>query len=492
MKKQGFTLAELLIALGVIGVAAALLVPNLGKILPDRNKITVLNTAKVINEITTNLMNNDGLYYNINRCVGLACNATPKTAPYNDNKYSGDSKYSRLLISNLNVDGDVNEEANASAFKFKTTDGVFWTVTPTAITGGATIMIDVNGESKGKNCSFNTSSCKKPDQYVFVVDQMGKLHPGDPLTAAYTMNQTKTKNKKNDYTLAANFSDKTKDWQGLTLVVGKDRTDKGCVGDECKDDPCKGLSERECYCKKNPEECRNGGGGTPGNIDPPGDCEGLTERECFCKKNVGACEDPCKYNPNLPKCSKPEKQPDSDPCAGKTGLEKRCCVNPNLWFCDGNDYCATHPDALQCQTDPCKNLTVEECKCKTNPYLPQCKGKELCDEDILDFTETTKPSYCLCKLHPEMGQCNLTGLTIGGTDYAPPKDYNACFDNAVTGLKCYYDRDAKMWYTEPNSGGNGLDNSSCKEAYGKIFCYGHGNSGSDGRNTSGTLPSKRN
>ena len=383
MKKQGFTLAELLITLGIIGVAAALLVPNLGKVLPDRNKITVLNTAKVINEITTNLMNNDGLYYNINRCVGLACNATPKTAPYNDNKYSGDSKYSRLLISNLNVDGDVNEEANASAFKFKTTDGVFWTVTPTAITGGATIMIDVNGESKGKNCSFDTSSCKKPDQYVFVVDQMGKLHPGDPLTAAYTMNQTKTKNKKNDYTLAANFSDKTKDWQGLTLVVGRDRTDTGCVGDECKDDcvgdkckdDCEGLSERACYCKKNPEAC----GDTPGKIDPPGDCEGLSERECFCKKNVGACEDPCKYNPNLEGCSK-------DPCKSNPNLPE--CKKPNP--CEG-----------------LKGVDLMACQCKVNGRV-----------------NLLKPDFCTCILVPELDACNLLPLEpcTGDDCKAPTKE----------------------------------------------------------------------
>ena len=468
MKKQGFTLAELLITLGIIGVAAALLVPNLGKVLPDRNKITVLNTAKVINEITTNLMNNDGLYYNIDRCVGLACNATPKTAPYNDNKYSGDSKYSRLLISNLNVDGDVNEEANASAFKFKTTDGVFWTVTPTAITGGATIMIDVNGESKGKNCSFDTSSCKKPDQYVFVVDQMGKLHPGDPLTAAYTMNQTKTKNKKNDYTLAANFSDKTKDWQGLTLVVGRDRTDTGCVGDECKEDcvgdkckdPCKGLSERERFCKKNPEAC----GDTPGNIDPPDDCAGLTERECYCKKNVGKCEDPCKNNPNLEGCSKPETQPEPKPCEGLTGK--------NLEFCLCKNKSAT-------ATKPKDALNQKLCNCILIPDL----------------------SYCPTKLKPSTPK----EPTVEPT---PKGDHCMDMPGPAGGRTCYRSEDANQWINPDRQGDHGLDNpyircvfeggtpqqcgrafpndkaqtspgDTCFSTYGHPYCYNHGPSGAD-------------
>ena len=481
MKKQGFTLAELLITLGVIGVAAALLVPNLGKVLPDRNKITVLNTAKVINEITTNLMNNDGLYYNINRCVGLACNATPKTAPYNDNKYSGDSKYSRLLISNLNVDGDVNEEANASAFKFKTTDGVFWTVTPTAITGGATIMIDVNGESKGKNCSFNTSSCKKPDQYVFVVDQMGKLHPGDPLTAAYTMNQTKTKNKKNDYTLAANFSDKTKDWQGLTLVVGRDRTDTGCVGDECKDDKPDCVGDE---CKPNP-------------------CEGLSEKECYCIKNPGACEDPCKSNPNLPECKKP------DPCAGKTGLALTCCKNPNATGCgnggggDDKDPCKLNPNLPECKKpNPCEGLTgknLEFCLCK-NKSATATKPKDALNQKLCNCIIIPDLSYCPTKLEPSTPK----EPTVEPT----PKSDN-CLDNPgpAGGRTCYRPEDANRGWTE-----NGADlsnnyvrcvfeggtpqqcrnaypveaekttpNDTCFATYGHPYCYNHGPRGTDER-----------
>ena len=451
MKKQGFTLAELLITLGVIGVAAALLVPNLGKVLPDRNKITVLNTAKVINEITANLMNNDGLYYNINRCVGLACNATPKTAPYIDNKYSGDSKYSRLLISNLNVDGDVNEEANASAFKFKTTDGVFWTVTPTAITGGATIMIDVNGESKGKNCSFNTTSCKKPDQYVFVVDQMGKLHPGDPLTAAYTMNQTKTKNKKNDYTLAANFSDKTKDWQDLDLVVGRDRTDEG-------DDPCINLSGQALICCKNPNATGCG--------DDP--CKGLSERECYCKKNVGKCEDPCKSNPTLPECK--------DPCAGKTGQALTCCKNKDAAECRQEpdctgDNCGESCDNLSDPTDRfcCRNPKHKLCLCYIDPYQLSCRTKQ---EDPCEQRVNPLPANCQgCRQWEDVDRtgCQPKSVNFGGITYDAPIYYNPCYDTSVKGITCFYASDEKVWYRDTEYKPD-KEKDTCEVIVGNKYC----------------------
>ena len=45
MKKIGFTLAELIVTLSIIGVSAALITPALSDLLPDRNKIKVLSRS---------------------------------------------------------------------------------------------------------------------------------------------------------------------------------------------------------------------------------------------------------------------------------------------------------------------------------------------------------------------------------------------------------------------------------------------------------------
>ena len=51
MKKNGFTLAELLIAIGIIGIVAAVTAPQLNKLLPDENKSKVLKAYKALNDI---------------------------------------------------------------------------------------------------------------------------------------------------------------------------------------------------------------------------------------------------------------------------------------------------------------------------------------------------------------------------------------------------------------------------------------------------------
>ena len=215
MRKQGFTLAELIITLGIIGVGAALIAPALGNLMPDKNKLTVLNTAKTINEVTEKLLDNSHIYYKTGTCIGLGCQGAPLDEDYAS--YSGKSKFANLLVASLNADGDVTR--SDSSISFRAADGAFWTVEPTDV-GGATIVIDVDG-AKGKNCLYNSESCKKPDQFKFVVDQFGGTHAGDALTMAYTQNPTNTKDKKKDLEAAAKLD--VPDWSNAKLAEGNDR-----------------------------------------------------------------------------------------------------------------------------------------------------------------------------------------------------------------------------------------------------------------------------
>ena len=53
MQKFGYTLAETLIALGIVGVLAALMLPMINKIKPDTTNISYLKVYDVINEAIT-------------------------------------------------------------------------------------------------------------------------------------------------------------------------------------------------------------------------------------------------------------------------------------------------------------------------------------------------------------------------------------------------------------------------------------------------------
>ncbi len=52
MKKRGFTLAELLIVLGIAGVVAAVILPAINGLMPDKTKI---NYLKVYDELGKNI-----------------------------------------------------------------------------------------------------------------------------------------------------------------------------------------------------------------------------------------------------------------------------------------------------------------------------------------------------------------------------------------------------------------------------------------------------
>ena len=220
MKHQGFTLPELLISLGIIGVAAALIAPAVGNIMPNKDKGIILNATKTISEISETLLNNEGIYYEKDNCLGLGCQEVPLVGEHkDDNNYSGKGKFSKLLADSLNT--EENPDTSGNTITLKTIDGTYWEIEPTDV-GGAIITIDIDGK-KGKNCSYS-NSCKKPDQYQFVVDQFGTLHPHDPLTAAYMENPLQN-NKKEDLKNAENIEKEgLKDYTEETLVKATSRS----------------------------------------------------------------------------------------------------------------------------------------------------------------------------------------------------------------------------------------------------------------------------
>lgn len=62
MKKKGYTLAEALIAMGVIGIVAALMLPMLSKYKPDPNKALFIRTYDSIVEAVSVLVANDEFF----------------------------------------------------------------------------------------------------------------------------------------------------------------------------------------------------------------------------------------------------------------------------------------------------------------------------------------------------------------------------------------------------------------------------------------------
>ena len=227
MKKGGFTLAEILITLGLIAVLAAITMPLLGNITPDKKQVMVIKYQKVLADLAGEIASDPALSWRPigvqPYCIGLGCyEAAPVEADYNSPDFTGMYKFRDILWRKLDGSRESDEK------HFNTSDGVrieFETKNPTitlnveGISSGSSyphqlldgiVTIDVDGEYEGENCVYS-SSCKKPDQFKFWINTYGKVSACDPLTAAYLKNSSKLNDKKKDLATA---SKDTYDYEG--------------------------------------------------------------------------------------------------------------------------------------------------------------------------------------------------------------------------------------------------------------------------------------
>lgn len=185
MNKNAYTLSEVLISLGIVALLAAVLVPGLGKLMPDSSKMKIINLDAQISNAVTNLLNQDTLY----NCdpegdlEGLACDDAVEGWTSN---YSGDEKFEKLMAEELGL-----VATNKEGFSWKSSNGTLWSFTKVGEKNDAyyIITIDLNG-SKSPNEVFSAEQ-EKPDQFKFKVGNYGGVLPNDALTEAYLRNSLK-------------------------------------------------------------------------------------------------------------------------------------------------------------------------------------------------------------------------------------------------------------------------------------------------------------
>lgn len=216
MKKTGFTLAELLITLGIIGVIVAILVPAVNNAKPDENKTMYLKTYDTLSDTIKNLASNSQIYPICEQENNINCSENPLLntgAPLmlplrNDVRYRGDVKLCNLLALSF---GAANSSCSAGDYtysndtfknnlSFITSNGMQWKIVQnrTIADGNATfqadIYVDING-NKGNNCIYSATDTK-PDIFKFMVAANGTVIPADPMGRAY-LSSRKSLLKKN-------------------------------------------------------------------------------------------------------------------------------------------------------------------------------------------------------------------------------------------------------------------------------------------------------
>ena len=212
MKKFGFTLAELVLALSVVGIAAAITAPMFMDLMPNQEKVKVLKYYKTINEINSELLNNNSFYWTPydRNCSGLECDQEPIECPYSGDEENycefcvGNMKYPLLFIKKMDSfveKGNVEKDSLTVELR----DSSTWTIEKAEKAGEYTISIDINGANKGPNTSW-VDNKKNPDTFVYNILSSGSIvTTEDKLLQTYLRNPYDLKNKRKDYKTAASL-----------------------------------------------------------------------------------------------------------------------------------------------------------------------------------------------------------------------------------------------------------------------------------------------
>lgn len=234
MKRRAYTLAEVLIALGIVGILAAIMVPLVNKFKPDTAKSLYLKTYDALALSVDQMANNETFYleddgnYNYSKYPFLNL----RGFRFNDGTQvaGGRNKFCRVLSTNLNIMEDVQniisntpingviacqdaykKYENAGDFQkaFTATNGVEFMVStngPASSNAGdyaapvhyqTDITIDLNGAAEGPNCVYS-EACKNPDRFIFQVSASGELRAADEMGIFYLETRTNLKYKDKD------------------------------------------------------------------------------------------------------------------------------------------------------------------------------------------------------------------------------------------------------------------------------------------------------
>ncbi len=202
MKKvSAFTLSELMIALVVLGILCAIVLPAANRNNPNQNKMMMKKAYSAFNDIVSELIN-DGSNYPVvhNLCpdngkngyIGFDCGETDSKLPYLFSQKLNSGRYRYISEDTMKTDANYSRTgltacngSDNSCYLLKSDDKMTWafskkTFTKGSYTSNITIGIDVNGDKK-PNCYQGSTddNCKNRtenfDQFRILLYTDGKI-----------------------------------------------------------------------------------------------------------------------------------------------------------------------------------------------------------------------------------------------------------------------------------------------------------------------------
>lgn len=217
MLKKGFTLQELLITMGIVGIVAALTIPAMVKMMPDRNKTMYMKAYNTLVNETEDIISDNSLFWDTGfdgnefQTFGLLSSEQPEVAPYSaDEHCQNETKFPAILSHRLNIKvGPSYEETTTT---FTTNDGIDWSFETfedpidDGVAHGYRIDVTINVDPSDNNDSHNclySANCTKPNQFKFEIDNNGGIRAADALGIAYLQTPTDMHSASEDMSLAS-------------------------------------------------------------------------------------------------------------------------------------------------------------------------------------------------------------------------------------------------------------------------------------------------
>ena len=203
MKKlTAFTLGEVLVVIGIIGIIATILLPVINEMQPDRRKVMFKKGYATIERIVTELVNDEHFYPEALGKVGLDNTTTDVFASVTggagvsgpgltdlteDNKFCKLFAFKVNTVDSANINCPADRDTNTPSFT--TTDSIEFYIDDTdfATGDGEEIVVDVNGQD-GPNCTMvGDPNCTSPDRFTVVVYADGgiRIHEDDTVAQEY-------------------------------------------------------------------------------------------------------------------------------------------------------------------------------------------------------------------------------------------------------------------------------------------------------------------
>lgn len=383
VKRKAFTLTELLIALGVIGVLTAIIMPIVFNLAPDQNALMAKRAFFTTETVISDLLNDNYCYPKILSRSGLDdglgyAKCKKWGGEENQGALSNEdaaSKLVTLFADRLDVRGSITNQNGKKTFQTK--DGMVWTFSHFNFVANepdsyVLLTVDVNGE-KDPNCGQSSTSgqCldknKKQgfDRFTMRIFARGRIQ----LLDCWAILAAKTDKK----------------LVGKEDAVCDEHNDSGTENEECADAP----TGPEDFCC-NDDKWKNS------NICNPCTATPTNPEEYCCTEASGsswvgteAC-DPCTYvtpsGPDDECCASGHKWHGTsvcDICANPYSIE--CCMTKASSI-EYGDKCCEH-DEVKNHVAACRN---ERILISTKFYVSSEKPK---DNDTWGKTKITSQSY---------------------------------------------------------------------------------------------------